>query len=159
MKKAADLRAYLLAQIPELKKHPDKLLTFIEKGATASRLSRTLSYSYSYTLTIGILDWKGMIDGVTVPLLAWIARNQSDLMHHPDKIAQVFSFQAEILDKQTSDITIEIPLTESVVVTKTAGGWDLQHLTEPPLPDLGGPTGWQLFIGDDDSPVLDTPLP
>lgn len=146
MKKAADLRQHLSQWVPDLKRNPDKLSLFIEKGRIASKVGASLSYRYHYALQILVTDFAEPIDVITVPLLAWIATNQPDLLQNPDTKDQVFRFQAEILDNDKADISITLELSERVIVSATDAGYSCTHIGEPPLPDLTGPTPWQIYL-------------
>ncbi|HJW26430.1 MAG TPA: phage tail protein [Rhodocyclaceae bacterium] len=147
MKKPADLRAYLTQAIPSLAKDPDKIHVFIEKGHIASKYGKSLSFEYRYPLQLVITDYTDPVDTLIVPLLAWIAANQPDILLDPDKQAKAIGFEAEILDHHTTDIGLTLELSERVIITAVAGGgWSCEHVGEPPLPDLGGPTGWSMVI-------------
>src|SRR5690606_10250804 len=102
MQKATALREHLLARITWLKENPDKLFMFIEGGRIGARRSNSLSFMYSYSVKLLMLDCPIQTDLITVPLLAWIAVNQSDRLHHPDRTGQVFDFVAEVLNKKTT---------------------------------------------------------
>lgn len=133
MRKADSLRQWLTAALPDLKTHPDRLSIFVETGQINARQSRSLSFSYGYTLKVGIWDFAGDADHIIVPLLAWIEREQPDLLRQND--SQAFDFEAELLDGYTSDIVISIRLTEGRVVQLSASG-DGYHVERPAEPDL-----------------------
>lgn len=135
MRKADSLRRWLTAYIPELKTHPDRLQIYVEGGQVSARRSRTLSFLYRYTLKIGLWDFAGDADTIMVPMLAWIEREQPQLLRRED--GEPFAFEAELLDGDMSDILISIDLTESVLVLPRPddSGYDVQHPPEPPLND------------------------
>lgn len=67
---------------------------------------------------------------------SWLDVNQPDLLSGSRD--QSYSFEADIIDASTVDLSLEIPLTEAVRVTpRIDGGFDLLHLAEadPLLPD------------------------
>lgn len=146
MKKAQDLRKHLAQWVPDLKRNPDKLSLFVEKGHIGSRIGTSLSFRYHYTLEILITDFAEPIDVLTVPLLAWIEENQRELLMNPDTQANVFRFRAEVLDNDRADIEISLDLTESVRVAATETGYSCTHLGEPAMPDLTGPLNWQIYL-------------
>lgn len=146
MKKPADLRAHLTAGVPSLAADPDKLQIFIERGAIASRLGGGMSFEYRYDLVLLVTDYADHADSLMIPLLAWISVNQPDLMQHPDRIEQAIKFEAELIDNDKVDLQLTVALTESVVVTATAGGYTATHIAPPALDDLTGPTGWELYV-------------
>jgi hypothetical protein len=156
MKKAEKLREHLLASVPWLKKNPDKLFMFIEGGRIGARRSNSLSFTYSYDLKVLLIDCPVQFDLITVPLLAWLAVNQSERLHHPDNARQVFEFVAEVIDKKTTDLELTLQLTENVLVEKVEAGHSIRHLDEPALPEEDGPTGWAIF--GNGAEVLPTPI-
>lgn len=161
MRKADSLRRWLTASLPDLKTHPDRLQIYVEAGQIAARRSRTLSFAYRYTLKVGIWDFAGSADAIMVPILAWIEREQAELLQKTD--SEPFSFEAELLDGDTSDILISIDLSENVLVIpkEDGSGYAIEH---PPEPDFGdafpGVTGarfWQGFAGA--APIIDSDDP
>ncbi len=143
MRKPTLLRDYLQARVPDLAAHPDHLHVFVEKGHIASGLP-DLHFRYNYSVTLIITDFSGDPDGLMVPLLAWIAENQPDLLQHPERQNKAIAFEAELLGNDLADVQISMDLTERVIVTRTPTGWSTDHPAEPPFPDLTGPTGWDM---------------
>lgn len=141
MRKADSLRRWLTAALPDLAVHPDRLTIFVDAGQIIAREARTLSFTYAYTLTIGIWDYVGDADHIIVPMLAWIEQEQPQLLRRGD--SEPFSFKAELLDGDTSDIAIEIALTEDRIVTigQGQGGESGYDVTRPPEPDYGDDFG------------------
>lgn len=147
MKKPADLSAYLIASVPYLKNDPDTLHIYVEKGNIVSRIGGGLSFEYRYTLNLIVTDFSSHVDTLTIPMLAWIAANQPDLLQHPDKQENAIRMEAEIIDHDKVDLSIEIDLTERVIVTANLdGSYTATHPDEPTLPDMGGPVGWEMLI-------------
>ncbi|WP_374414202.1 phage tail protein [Novosphingobium colocasiae] len=136
MRKADSLRRWLTACLPDdFKDHPDRLQIYIEAGQIGARQSATLSFVYQYTLKALIMDFAGDADRLMVPMLAWIAKEQPELLRRQD--SQPFAFEAELLDSETFDIEISIDLTERVIVTPRAdgSGYDVDHPPEPDFTD------------------------
>ncbi|AXB75475.1 phage tail protein [Novosphingobium sp. P6W] len=135
MRKADSLRRWLTACVPEFKTHPDRLQIYLESGQIAARQSRTLSFVYQYTLKALVTDFAGDADRLVIPVLAWIEKEQPQLLRKSD--SQPFAFEAELLDSETSDIEISIDLTENVVVTSRVdgSGYDAVHPEEPDFKD------------------------
>lgn len=146
MKKATDLRAHLTAWVPDLKANPDKLHVFIEKGAVATKLGKSLGYQYAYTLQLVITDFAETPDVIIVPLLAWLLANQPDLLQDTVRRDRAIAFEAEIIDHDKIDIAFTLDLTERVLVAAVPTGYECTHLGEPPLPDLSGPLNWQIYL-------------
>ena len=152
MKKPETLRTLLLAALPGLKTQPENLAMFVDKGRIAARAGGTLSLEYRYTLNVVVQDYAGAVNDMMIPILAWIADQQPDLLQGNDP--EPFGFESELLDADTADVSITIELSEAVRVTaKEAGGYDATHLAE-----VHGGDGfdgvccvnlWQLFLRDD----------
>jgi len=148
MQKPDQLRRLLLQAVPSLRDNPERLALYVDAGTIAARAG-SLSFEYRYTLNLVVQDFVGDRNAVIVPVLAWIAEAQPDLLARPD--SQPFTFEAEILDGQAVDLSITIPLTEGVrVVTPEGGGYQVRHLDEPTgldhFPGVCGATLWQLFL-------------
>ena len=77
-----------------------------------------------------------------VPVLAWLRTNQPDAFSNPDKRLDVFKFEAEILTKQTVDMSIKLLLTERVTVRVEGSGYQVEHLPEP-VNENDDPTTWR----------------
>ena len=146
MKKPEDLRRHLEASVPCLKKNPGNLHVFVEKGTIVSRLGGGMSFMYRYTLSLLVTDFADHADTLAIPLLAWVQTNQPEILQNPEKQETAIRMEAEILDHDKADISIEIDLTESVVVTRDGDRYLAQHIAEPELPDLSGPTGWEVYV-------------
>lgn len=129
MNKLQQLREHLLTHIPELKKSPECLLTFADKGKVVSN-SLSLCFEYQYTANVIITDFTGSADKVMVVLLAWYQQHQQDKCF-PANI----EFEADILNNKAVDLSIKITLTERVIVAKNASG-QIESITHPPEPIL-----------------------
>lgn len=149
MEKPEGLGRLLLSAVPGLADTPDRLQMFIDRGRIVSRATPSLAFETRYTLNIVIQDFAGDTNEVFVPLLAWIAEFQPDLLqkagHEP------FTFEAEILDGDAVDLSIDLELTERVgVQAAPEGGFTVEHFDEPRgLDEFAGVSGvslWQLFL-------------
>jgi hypothetical protein len=136
MRKPEQLRRLLLRAVPGLADAPERLALFVDEGRIAARAGVTLSFEYRYTANVVIQDYAGDRDAVIVPLLAWIAQAEPELLARPD--AQPFTFEAELLDGDAVDLSIKLDLTERVAVTPGAdGGYEVRHLDDLPAdPDF-----------------------
>jgi len=151
MTKPDALKALLLRTVPGLAADPTRLALFVDKGRVAARAGATLGFEYRYDLTIVLQDFAGDRDAVVVPLLAWIAQAQPDLLQRQD--SESFAFEAELLDGDLCDLSITLSLTERVaVVPRNGGGYEVRHLDAPADPDsfpgVCGASLWQLFLRD-----------
>lgn len=150
MLKPASLREHLCRALPDLARDPERLMVLIPKGSIQSTLTAALSYEYSYTLRLIVLDFAGHADAVMAPLLIWLRTHQSDLLDNPEKRAQAIRFEAEFLSTTTMDLVIELDLTERVLARprpEQPGALNLVHVAEPAHISLHTPAG-QLPQGD-----------
>jgi hypothetical protein len=146
VKKPESLKTLLLASVPGLKDKPENLSMFIDKGRIAARLTGSLSFEYLYTVNVVVQDYAGDVDELFVPLLAWVAEQQPDLLERDQQ--EPFSFESEILDGDLADISIDLELTERVKVARTDAGLVVTHLEEPSRVDaFDGVEGVTLWTG------------
>lgn len=154
MNKPASLREALTLAIPELKTNPERMLMFIDRGQIVSTQAPNFCFEYYYTLNVVITDYSAHADTVFIPLLVWVREHQPDLL--TGRADSGMSFEAELINHSSTDISITLNLTEAVIVTQQSGKLVATHAAEPALPDLSGPTGWQMFANDGE--VLPVPL-
>ncbi|CAE6848677.1 MULTISPECIES: phage tail protein [Paraburkholderia] len=144
MNKAATFRRAIADAVPELHDDPDKLLVFVDAGTVIATAAPSLSFEYRYTLNAIITDFAGDADAVFVALIAWVHRNQSDLLANDDERQNGIAFEVDHLTQTTCDLSIKLKLTESVVVGTNADGsqkithvdehvpeWNVQGLVDP----------------------------
>jgi hypothetical protein len=137
MRKANELREYLTRHNRFLSENPDRLHVFVEQGSIVSTASRNLSHEYRFTLTIVVTDYAGPTDAIMLPLLAWIRIKQPELLANKDRRENAISFDVELLNHDTADVEIKLPLTERVVVRTSPDGGALvvEHVDEPADPE------------------------
>lgn len=159
MIKPDSLRAHLTAAIPGLARDPDQLQVFIDRGTLVATAAPGLSFEYRYTLNLVFTDYAGHPDAVMVPLLAWIATEQPELLANPALRDQI-GFEADILAHDLIDLSITVPLTERVGVHRRAGGGvDVEHYPEPqPDPAFAAPH-WEVSAGGEVVANWDVPAP
>lgn len=149
MNKPDSLRNHLLAAVPELRNDPDRLLVFIDNGTVRSTAAVGLSFEYAYTLNVMLTDFAGHPDALMIPLLAWLMVNQHELLANLEKGKEAIKFEADILDNSKVDLSIEIPLTERVIVKKQDNGTlQVNHPDEPQHEPYLPAGGWELYAGD-----------
>lgn len=147
MKKPAELRSHLAQWLPDLKKNPDKLLLRISNGRIGARYGNGHSFEYHYALVLLITDFCEPLDALFVPLIAWISQHQNNLLFDASANAKLLPFEADVIDHDKIDIQITLQLSERVLVRPVAdGGYRCEHVADPPLPDLTGPTGWEIYV-------------
>ncbi|WP_321919804.1 phage tail protein [Paraburkholderia tropica] len=141
MIKPASLRAAITAAIPDVATNPEKLTVFIDSGLLAATAGRSLSFEYRYTLNVLLLEFAGDSDLLFVAILEWVREHQNDLVTNSDERERGITYEIDILDNQTADVSLKLTLTESVVV-KTAddGTRTIAHVDDSKKPDLAA---WQ----------------
>lgn len=163
MWKLESLRALVARCIPDLERDPERLIVMAGGGSVQATLAPGLSFEYAYTAEITVLDFAGHADAIFVPLLAWIAVNQSDLLANPDKRRGAIQFDVDALNTSAVDIGIRIPLTERVSVKPDPDHptrYNCEHLPEPchaGVPCMA--EHWELWIKDQKIGEWDIPLP
>lgn len=135
MLKPQQLRQALTDSVPELQRNPDALNVFIDSGRIVSTLASSLSFEYQYRLNMVITDYAGNIDLLIVPLLAWLRTNEPDIMASEEKRRTGFTFEADVISDTASDISIELQLSERVIVKQADDGLYVTHVGENPLPE------------------------
>ena len=140
MLKIPDLRAHLVAAVPELSRDPERLIVMASGGRVVNTGTLSLSFEYAYTAKLFVLDYAGHADAIMVPLRAWAKRQQPELFDNPERRAQGIRFAAEYLSTDTIDLSVEMDLTERVIVRPRAGGPDGALEAEHPPEAL--PIGW-----------------
>lgn len=134
MNKPDSLCAHLLATVPGLAASPDRLLVFIDEGSIRSTAAPGLSFEYSYTLNIILTDYAAHADAVAIPLLAWLLKNQPELLTNLETGKTAIAYEADILDRTKLDLSFRLPLTERVIVKQLAdGNLQVSHPDEPEL--------------------------
>ena len=145
MLKPKQLREALTASVPLLQRNPDSLNMFIDGGRIVSTLASSLSFEYQYQLNLVITDYGDDIDLVMVPVLAWLRENQPDIMATEEKRRTGFTFKADVISDSLCDVSIDLQLTERVLIKQEGGALHVTHLPEPPLPEnVDRP--WQMYV-------------
>jgi hypothetical protein len=122
MIKPASLRRALAAAIPSLEAEPDKLAVFLDEGSIIATGTGSLSFEYRYTAHALVMDFAGDADVVFVALVEWARTNQPDLVTNPDERAHGITFEVDLLNHTSADLSIKLALTESVAVTSRQDG-------------------------------------
>ncbi|AIY42988.1 Phage tail protein [Collimonas arenae] len=132
-----------------MQQNPDKLLVFADAGNTVATGTASLSFEYRYKLNIIITDYSGDPDAIMVPLLAWVAIHQRDLLDNAELRKTGIGFDVDFNNHETIDLSINLALTERVVVKRgDAGRLDVRHPAEPqPTPEYTNEF-WKLYAGD-----------
>lgn len=137
MLKPDKIREVITKANPYLKRDPDKLHVFLDSGRVVAYGAASLSYEYQYTINIVVLDYPHHADQIFVPLLAYLRTQQPELFENHEMAQNMIRFEAEILNQQSVDLSIEVDLTESVIVSQPAGNkLVVEHVGEPEHPDF-----------------------
>jgi len=137
MLKPGHLRHHLTEANPALRRNPDRLHVFAERGRVVATGASSLSFEYQYTLNIIVTEYAGHADAIIVPLLAWARVHQPDLVLNDERRKNGLRFDVEFLNQQAVDLSIEIDLTERVLVSRDdTGRLVASHVGEPPDPNL-----------------------
>lgn len=147
MLKPQSLLNHLLAAIPAFERSPDQLSMLVRSGRVVCARANSLSFEYRYTVQLVALDFAGHPDAIVVPLLAWLRDNEPEIAESPELRDKAVRFEAEYLNRQAVDLSIEVDLTERVVVARrppsgsppgsepdpmtTFERWDVRHSGEP----------------------------
>ncbi|MEW5251506.1 phage tail protein [Microbulbifer discodermiae] len=148
MIKPDSLRAFILEAVPHLRRNPDALQVFMDRGNLVSTGAPGFAFEYRYTLNLLVTDYAGHRDALVVPLLVWLREQQSELFQNPNQREQI-RFEADILDRDKMDLSFEIPLTERVgVIPREAGGFSVEHYPELQEKAPWPATHWKLYLRD-----------
>lgn len=135
MLKPQQLRKALTDSVPLLQRNPDSLNVFIDSGRIVSTLATSLSFEYQYRLNMVITDYTGDIDLLIVPMLEWLRVNEPDIMATKEKQQTGFTFKADVISDTASDISIDLQLSERVIVKRVGDELHVNHIGENPLPE------------------------
>ncbi|CAM3263588.1 MULTISPECIES: phage tail protein [Yersinia] len=134
MLKPDSLRDAVMKASTYVRQNPDCLHVFIDRGAIVSTLAPSLSFEYRYTLNLVMTDYGHDMDLLMVTILHWLRKHQPGMMASQDKRQDGFTFEIDFIDKTVRDISIELKLTERVIVKEENGALNVTHLDEPPEP-------------------------
>jgi len=156
MRKPNSLRAHLSAATPELRRDPDKLAIYVREGQLISAGAETLSFEYRYTLNVVLLDYAGQADAIMLPLLAWLRVHQVEILENPALRDKAVRFEVEYQNNETVDISIEVDLSEAVVVSAGVEAaaddatqrYAVSYPAEPVRAGtLAAPERWEIRVG------------
>lgn len=133
MHKPHSLRAALNRSVPYLQKNPDKLHLFVDKGSVVATAASSISWEYRYTLNLIIEDFSEDQNLLVAPIVHWLRENQSDSVDNSSLRERLFTFEVDFLRNDACDISIELQLTERVIVSSDG---DSSHVIAVPEPDV-----------------------
>lgn len=148
MLKPKSLREALEKAAPVLRKNPDMLRLFVDKGTIATTLAASLSHENIYTLNVIVTDYSGDLDLLIVPINAWLRENQPDIMTTDESKRNGFTYFADLNNHNNIDVSFSLRLTERVIVKQVDRALHVKHLVEPPIPQpVERPT--ELYVNDE----------
>lgn len=129
MRKIDTLKEAIFAALPELKRDPDRIRIWIERGSAKSTQAPSRSFSFAFQANVLVVEMSSDITVLFLAIFEWARVNQPELMM-PN--AGEISFDAEILDNATADVLVQLQLDQAVGATPIpTGGYDLQYRAEP----------------------------
>ncbi|MGM9489734.1 phage tail protein [Ideonella sp. YS5] len=161
MLKPQSLFDHLSAAVPAFRTSPDQLSMLVRSGRIVAAGGPSLSFEYRYTVQLVALDFAGHPDAIMVPLLAWLRANQPEVADNPELRDKSVRFEAEYLNRQAVDLSIEVDLTERVIVGRRPAGaepdpvttferWDVRHVGEPArLGVVDQAEHWEIYERDE----------
>lgn len=130
MQKPKRLRETLMSRLPELANEPDRLVIWVEQGAIKARQTESHSFSFSYTLSILLVEVATDVAIIAHAINRWLRIEQSDLLTGGS--GDSYAFEADILDNGASDVSITLALSEEVAIAENEdGSWSVDYQAEP----------------------------
>ncbi|HCM9313897.1 TPA: phage tail protein [Enterobacter hormaechei subsp. steigerwaltii] len=117
MNKPQSLRSALNNAVPYVRDNPDKLHLFVDNGSLVATGAQSMSWEYRYTLNVVIEDFSGDQNLLMAPVLLWLKANQTDAINNPQLREKLFTFEVDILRNDVCDISLNLQLTERVLVS------------------------------------------
>ncbi|OSM94647.1 phage tail protein [Lonsdalea populi] len=131
MQKPPSLRRALTEAVPAISANPECLHLFVDNGAVIGTLAPSLSWEYRYTLNMVITDFAGDQNLLMAPILHWLREHQPDALASPDSRDPALSFEVDILNHQSCDLSINLKLTERVLISERDGAQMVAAIPEP----------------------------
>ena len=131
MNKPQSLRNALNKAVAYVRDNPDKLHLFIDNGSLVATGAASMSWEYRYTLNVIVEDFSGDQNLLMAPVMLWLRANQSDAIHNPELREKLFTFEADILRNDVCDISINLQLTERILVSTDGSVSSVEAITEP----------------------------
>jgi len=133
--KPQSLRCTLNKAVPYVRDNPDKLHLFVDNGSLIATGAHSMSWEYHYTLNVVIEDFSGDQNLLMASVLLWLKANQLDAINNPDLRKKLFTFEVDILRNDVCDISLNLQLTERVLVSTDGGISTVEAEPEPDEPE------------------------
>jgi len=131
MNKPQSLRSALNEAVPFVRNNPDKLHLFVDNGSLVATGASSMSWEYRYTLNVVIEDFSGNQNLLMAPVLLWLTANQPDANNNPELREKLFTFDVDILRNDVCDMSLNLQLTERVLVSTDGGMSSVEAVPEP----------------------------
>jgi len=131
MNKPQSLRNALNEAVPYVRNNPDKLHLFVDNGSLVATGASSMSWEYRYTLNVVIEDFSGNQNLLMAPVLLWLTANQPDAINNRELREKLFTFDVDILRNDVCDISLNLQLTERVLVSTDGGMSSVEAVPEP----------------------------
>lgn len=131
MNKPQSLRNALNEAVPYVRNNPDKLHLFVDNGSLVATGASSMSWEYRYTLNVVIEDFSGNQNLLMAPVLLWLTANQPDAINNRELREKLFTFDVDILRNDVCDISLNLQLTERVLVSTDGGMSSVVAVPEP----------------------------
>lgn len=129
MKKPKSLRAALTAALPEFRNEPSRMALWVENGRVKCRQTATHGFAMEYPLSILLTEMTTDIAVAMHAVNRWLRVHQPDLL---SAASDGFTFETDVLDNQSADVMMTIPICENISVTDADdGGYVIDYLPEP----------------------------
>lgn len=135
MNKPQSLRSALNKSVPYVAENPDRLHLFVDSGQLVATPAASLSWEYRYTLNVVITDFTGDQNLLMAPVALWLRENQPDALQNSEARERLFTFEVDILANDRCDISMDLKLTERVIVTEEDGKARIEAEPEPDAPE------------------------
>ncbi|WP_248858994.1 phage tail protein [Lelliottia sp. AC1] len=135
MNKPQSLRSALNKAVPYVRDNPDKLHLFVDNGSLVATGAQSMSWEYRYTLNVVIEDFSGDQNLLMAPVLLWLNANQTDAINNPQLREKLCTFEVDILRNDACDISLNLQLTERVLVNADGGVSTVKAESEPDEPE------------------------
>ena len=129
MRKIDSLREAIFAALPELKRDPDRLRIWIDRGSAKSTQTEDQGLVFVFRLNVLVVEMASDIAILGLAVFRWMRANQPELMVPG---AEGFDFDADVLDNGIADVLLQLQLDQVVSARRRPdGGFDLQYQEEP----------------------------
>lgn len=119
MQKLTSLRTALSTALPELKRNPENLRIWIERGNAQMTNTKSEAFSFSFQANVLIVEMTTDIAALGLALFRWLRINQIELLAPK---ATGFAFDADLLDNGCADVLIQMDLTQTVAAATDEDG-------------------------------------